>query len=133
MLSERDQGHLKVLSIFHYIYAGISVLFSFLPLFYMAIGFALAFGLLDNSKDEVQCVVGYFIIAISVVAILIGLSISALIAFAGWKLSRHRSWIFCLVVACVECIFFPFGTVLGVFSIIVLLRGSIKEGFAQES
>jgi len=35
-------------------------------------------------------------------------------------------------VAAVECIFMPFGTVLGVFTIIVLNRPSIKALFQQE-
>jgi len=36
---------------------------------------------------------------------------------------------FCLVMAGVECIFTPFGTVLGVLTIIVLVRPSVKELF----
>jgi hypothetical protein len=32
--------------------------------------------------------------------------------------------------AAISCIFMPFGTVLGVFTIIVLLRPSVKELFA---
>jgi hypothetical protein len=31
--------------------------------------------------------------------------------------------------ACVECIFIPFGTVLGAFTILVLMRPSVKEMF----
>ncbi len=47
---------------------------------------------------------------------------------------HHRRRLFCLVVAGVECAFMPFGTVLGVFTIAVLMRESVKELFepAQE-
>jgi len=38
---------------------------------------------------------------------------------------------FCFVVACIECLFMPFGTVLGAFTIIVLMRPSVKNLFAQ--
>jgi hypothetical protein len=38
-----------------------------------------------------------------------------------------------LVIAAVECIFFPFGTVLGVLTIIVLMRPSIKSLFGVPS
>jgi hypothetical protein len=31
--------------------------------------------------------------------------------------------------ACIECLFLPFGTILGVFTIIVLSRESVKELF----
>ncbi len=52
---------------------------------------------------------------------------------AGRKLARRRSWTFCLVVASIECLFMPYGTVLGVFTIIVLLRPTVKELFAVNS
>jgi hypothetical protein len=34
-----------------------------------------------------------------------------------------------LAIAGIECIFIPFGTVLGVFTIIVLMRPTVKELF----
>jgi hypothetical protein len=48
---------------------------------------------------------------------------------AGRYLSRHVNRTFCLVVAGIECVFTPFGTVLGVFTIIVLMRDSVRELF----
>jgi hypothetical protein len=39
----------------------------------------------------------------------------------------------CFVVAAIECIFMPFGTVLGVFTIIVLSRPSVKALFQSEA
>ena len=38
--------------------------------------------------------------------------------------------IFHYAVAAIACMFMPFGTVLGVFTIIVLMRPSVKERFA---
>jgi hypothetical protein len=38
----------------------------------------------------------------------------------------------CFAMAGVECIFMPFGTVLGVFTILVLNRQSVKELFAPK-
>jgi len=35
-----------------------------------------------------------------------------------------------IAIACVECLFIRFGTILGVFTIIVLLRESVKALFA---
>jgi hypothetical protein len=36
---------------------------------------------------------------------------------------------FCLVMGGVECLFMPFGTVLGVFTIIVLMQEPVKQLF----
>jgi hypothetical protein len=37
--------------------------------------------------------------------------------------------LFVFVVACCECLFMPFGTILGVFTIILLSRESVKSAF----
>jgi hypothetical protein len=37
------------------------------------------------------------------------------------------------LVACVECLSMPFGTVFGVFTILVLNRASVKELFAPRA
>ena len=39
---------------------------------------------------------------------------------------------YCFVVAAIECILIPFGTVLGVFTIIALSRPSVKVLFESE-
>jgi len=64
--------------------------------------------------------------------IFFGLVFSAFLAAAGYFLSKKRNHMFCLVMAGVSCIFMPFGTVLGVFSIIVLSRPSVKELFNKK-
>ena len=61
--------------------------------------------------------------------ILGGLAMATCVAIAGRRLAGHRSYTFCLVIAGIECAFSPFGTVLGVFTIVVLIRPSVKERF----
>ena len=36
---------------------------------------------------------------------------------------------FCFVMAALACAFFPFGTILGIFTIVVLVRPGVKEMF----
>ena len=46
------------------------------------------------------------------------------------KISRPAQTLhFVFVVACCECLFMPFGTVLGVFTIVLLSRDSVKNAF----
>lgn len=47
-------------------------------------------------------------------------------------LSRRRHHVFCLVIAGIECLVMPFGTVLGVFTIIVLTKESVREMFLAD-
>ena len=50
-------------------------------------------------------------------------------ALAGRYLTQHRSYIFCLVMAALSCAFFPFGTVLGVFTIVLLQKDAVRQLF----
>ena len=61
--------------------------------------------------------------------ILLGWVFAVLVLVAGRLIARRKYYTFCFVVACVECLFMPFGTVLGVFTILVLNRQSVKELF----
>jgi len=60
---------------------------------------------------------------------LTGLVIAICILIAGRSLARQRRYWFAFIVACIECLFIPFGTILGVFTIIVLSREPVKALF----
>jgi hypothetical protein len=60
-----------------------------------------------------------------------GLSLAICIAVAGRKLDRRTGHLYCLVIAGLECFFMPFGTVLGVLTILVLIRPSVKLMFGN--
>jgi hypothetical protein len=46
---------------------------------------------------------------------------------SGLCLRARKYRAFSLVVACVNCLHIPLGTVLGVFTIVVLVRDSVRE------
>ena len=52
-----------------------------------------------------------------------------LLIIAGRFLPRRKHYLFVFVVARCECLFMPFGTILGVFTIILLSRESMKSTF----
>jgi len=64
---------------------------------------------------------------------LLGAVFALVLAFAGRSLSRRKRYWFTFVVACIECVFIPLGTILGVFTIIVLSRESVKTLFSTET
>lgn len=77
-----------------------------------------------------QRTVGMAMVGFGVIACLLGEAIGAMMLFAGYKLNRASNWTFCIVVAGIECLWIPFGTILGVFTIVVLCRRSVKDRFA---
>jgi hypothetical protein len=129
-----DQLHLRLLSVFHYIVAGIVALFSLLPLFHLAIGVAMITGQLDTgeTRDPMAILMGLFFVGFAAAWIVSGIVFAACLVIAGFFLSQQRHYVFCLIVAGLACMFVPFGTVLGVFTIVVLMRPSVKKLFDQD-
>ena len=126
-----DIEHLKLLSIFHYVVAGFAALFALFPIIHLIIGLFVLLGSLNGDEDPEARIVGIMFVAFSSVWIMIGLTFSALVALSGRFLVKRRHYTFCLVMGAVVCTFMPFGTVLGVFTIIVLIRESVKDLFEE--
>lgn len=129
----QDTEHLRLLAIFHYIVAGMQALFACFPIFHFLFGAAMVFfpdKLGEGKGDGPPAVVGLFFMGFAGLFILTGLSLAVCTAIAGKSLGQRKRYVFCLVVAGIEAAMcMPFGTVLGVFTIIVLMRPSVKQAF----
>src|SRR3989442_1116145 len=126
----KDEEQLRLLSIFHYVVAGLAGLFSLFPLMYVGMGALMLYGKLDAAHpDPAARPIGWILIAIGTSLFLMGLIFVVCVVFSGRYLSRHRHYTYCLVMAALACTFMPFGTVLGVFTIIVLQRESVRQLF----
>jgi hypothetical protein len=130
----KDSDHLQLLAIFHYVVAGLAALFSFFPLIYTTIGAIFVFvarhGTPKPGEELPPEFLGWIFVGIGSFLFLLGIVMAICILIVGWCLSRRKRYSFALVMACVECLFVPFGTVLGVFTIIVLSRESVKALFS---
>jgi hypothetical protein len=123
----QDQEHLKLLSIFHFVLAGLCGMLTLIPLAQLLLGLGLATGSLD--KEPVAQVMGCFFVAIAGTGLLLGVGLAVCLVLAGRAMLERKHYTFCLVMACISCMFMPFGTALGVFSLLVLLRPSVKTLF----
>ncbi len=128
--TDTDLEHLRLLSIFHYIVAGITALFSLFPLIHLVLGIGLITGALEAHEDGAE-VIGWFFVLFALAWIACGLALAICMACAGRSLKLRRNHRFCFVVACVSCLFMPVGTILGVFTIIVLMRPTVKAAFGE--
>ena len=128
---DRDLEHLKLLSIFHYVAAGMVALVACIPFIHFFMGLAMALGAFDEG-DPATRPVGLGIMAFAALFIAAGWALAALMVLAGRSLAKRRRYTFCLVMGGIECLFMPVGTVLGVFTIIVLVRDSVKELFKND-
>lgn len=131
MNQSEDLEHLRLLSIFHYVVAGLGALFALFPVIHLCIGIAFLVGAFDEAGhgNPPPRLMGLFFVIPALLIITVGEALAVCIAIAGRNLGRQTNYTFCLVVAAIECMMFPFGTVLGVFTILVLMRTSVKELF----
>lgn len=132
----QDAEQLKLLSIFHYVVGGLMTLFALFPLIYVGLGLFFILGphkFADRGGEAPPAIVGWFFVIIFGFVFLFGETIAILIITTGRYLAQRSHYSFCQVIACIECLFMPFGTVLGIFTIILLLRDSVKPLFKGQS
>ena len=130
-----DQQHLRLLSIFHYVLAGITALYACTAFIYLAIGIGVLTGGFGTEADtqELDSIFGWMFVGVAAVALILGWALAVCMVLAGRYMSARRKYLFCMVVACVECLMTPLGTILGVFTIVVLQRESVKGLFGDGS
>jgi hypothetical protein len=127
----QDEEHLKLLSIFHYIVGGIMALFSLFPIFHLIFGIVMIVSpdTFESGGEGPPAFIGWLFALTGGIIIIVGMALATCVIMAGRFLSLRRHYTYCFVVACIECLFIPFGTVLGVFTIIVLMREPVKQYF----
>ncbi|MEF3082860.1 hypothetical protein V3391_11650 [Luteimonas sp. SMYT11W] len=125
----RDDEHLRLLAIFHYVLAAFTAMFALLPTLHLVMGIGILTGHLPPGDADARFV-GGILVAIALTFITMGLGFAAVLAWTARNLSNRRRHLACLIVAGLCCAIAPFGTVLGVCSLIVLLRPAVKARFA---
>jgi hypothetical protein len=128
----QDEQNLKLLGIFHYIMGGFTALFSCMFLLHVAMGIAMLCGALEGegcSGTPPPRALGLLFTIFPSLLVLGGWTLGGCMIAAGRKLQHHRSHTFCLVIAGIECMLMPLGTILGVFTLVVLTKESTKTLF----
>lgn len=124
----QDLRYLKTLSIFYYVVGAFVAFFSCFALIYLVMGVVFV-AAPPRGGSPPPPGLGWFFIILSTLAILLGWSWAAAIMLAGWFLGRCKHYLYCLVIGCSTLLFHPLGTVLGVFTIILLIRPTVKQLF----
>jgi hypothetical protein len=124
-----DEEHLRLLALFHYISGGMTLVFSL----FFAVMFAfmgLIFAKIPTQPPgqhpppvEIFWLFGLFIG--------IGVLLGALEVIAARCISLRRARVFTLIMALPGVMFIPYGTILSIFTLLVLDRGSVKKLYEE--
>lgn len=125
-----DEDHLNLLSIFYFVSAGLSF-FGILILFvdYLFLGFFFSnpgfFGPQRGGRPP-EAVMGMILLLYLFIGVFL-VVLAILNVMTGFFLRERKHRMFSMVVAAIDCLQFPLGTALGVFTIIVLTRESVRR------
>jgi hypothetical protein len=132
----QDEEYLRLVTTFHYVVAGMAAVFAMFPVFHLIFGLFMVFGgskvFKDNQGNPPPVIFGWIFVVVAAFFILLGLTMAVLIFINGRCLAKRKRYKFCQIMSGIECIFMPFGTILGVFTLILLSRESVKALFDQD-
>lgn len=129
-VSRPDGDLLSIVSIFHYVLGGFQMLFSLIGLVYVAMGILMATGALDSTKGEPPPPeLGWIFGGMGVVFVLIFLAMGLLSINTGINISRRKHRTFCIVIDSILCMMIPFGTIVGIFGLVLLTKPSTAQEF----
>ena len=128
--ARRDAEHLKVLAIFHFILAALGLL----GIAFLAFHFVLMSAIFTNPEMWknakggpppailLKLMLGGY--AFGVVVMLTGGVVNLL---SGLFIRKRRHRMFSIIIGGLNCLHVPFGTLLGVFTILILSRDSVRR------
>jgi hypothetical protein len=124
------ERHLRLLEIFHYVLGGLEIFGGCAGIGHLGFGLATVGGLFAGQVDDAPPTwVGWIFVASGILWILVGVSIGLLTLHSGRSIRWRTHHKLCLVVAALNCLNMPFGTILGVSTLILLTKPEVKEQF----
>lgn len=131
-MQSEDEKQLELLAVFHFIWAAPLFLMSLLPIFHLSIGILMLTGRMNGGHPDAppMALFGAIFTLAGGLFIALGMTCVALNIISGFSLRRRTRKPLSLVTAGLNCLFVPLGTVLGVFTIVVLMRESVGRLYA---
>ncbi|MCC6663870.1 MAG: hypothetical protein IT375_09005 [Polyangiaceae bacterium] len=128
---EKDLSELNLLSIFYFAMAGLTALTGSIPIVHVLLGLKMVSdpSFLGGGGPPPPFNPGWLFVGVGALVIVISWTMAFLLLLSGLSLRAQRRYWMCFIVACVICLNVPLGTALGIFTLLVLNRPSVKEIF----
>lgn len=134
-----DDSHLRVLGILYFVWGGLALLAGLFCIVYIALGVMMLKnpgmmapppGSPAGGQPSADFMAGFFI-GFGAAILAWGVLNGTLSILTGSALLRRKRRKLILITAGLTCLTVPLGTVLGVFTFIVMSRPTVKEAFTQ--
>jgi hypothetical protein len=127
---EVDLPYLEVLRVFHYLFAGSAALFGCITAGDALVGIGLIVAAFVTGEETLALAITGIVLAMAGgMFTMVAWTVAGLAFLTARRLVEHRRWKFCMAAAVAEGIWLPHGTILGVLTITVLTRESVRELF----
>lgn len=130
-----DDEHLRLLRIGYLTMGGVAVFTGLFGILYALMGFMIVHLPMQPQQpgQPPPEVIAWFFAGFGL-AFMLAAGTYALLSFLTARaLRRHRARVLCYITAALSCLYIPFGTLLGVFTFIVLGRASVARLFTPGS
>jgi hypothetical protein len=134
-----DRDHLLLLAIFYGILGVVEILFSSLFIVHVAIGVRILMNPAAFVRHAagppmfIEPVMALVFVIVGSCAVLAGWTMGLLSIFTAYSIHRRKRRFFTLLVAGLSCVFYPFGTALGIWTFFVLGRESVRKLYESPS
>jgi hypothetical protein len=130
-----DANHLRLLKIGFYIMSCIAAIFGSFFLIHVTIGIVfLVSPPVDPGGEPFPAeMFGLLFLLIGGAIVLFAWTLATCMFITARSLAARKRYNFCVVVSALSCLYVPLGTVLGVLSLIVLTRQSVKQLFSDQN
>ena len=134
---DRRREHLRLLAIFHFIYAGLIIVGTLVPIFWLLTASLwwpeLASEIEREGGDMPTFATGALALGFGAFGVMLGWIWAGCLIFAGRNLLAATRYTYCLVIAGIACLSVPVGTALGVTSLVILNREESRQVFEDEA
>ena len=136
MANQCNSQPLVLLSVFHYVLAALIYLKGAFALVLMGIGTIAVSAVLSERPDDMAAALvalGMIFFVMPILILAISWTAATLVLIAGRCIGKHTRLTYCQIIAGLECLCVPFGTILGIFTLIHLTKPEIKDAFTGKT
>jgi len=122
---QQKHNYLDILSVFHYVNGGLAALFALAALGFLGIGLGAATGWGKDWQPEAGC----SLVAVMILVLILLGGYAVLNLLAGRAIQTRSGYVVCLLTSAVNCLNIPLGTLLGIFTLVLLADPEVRPLF----